>query len=138
MPIHDQTYRRYAGKRDVAGRAWMVIARNGVLTIVRKRLFLGLLILSWLPFVVGAVLPQPISQHIRSGLHDLPDRFDTEPLEDLGGFGTHTPQGAHRQRREKVRFCAGRQDRARRCAGRVAGGFAGSRSRRSESLLVHL
>lgn len=55
MPIHDQTYRRYAGSKDVAGRAWMVIARTGVLTIIRKRLFLGLLLLAWLPFAVGAV-----------------------------------------------------------------------------------
>ncbi len=55
MPIHDQSYRRYAGKKDLAGRAWMVIARNGVMTIVKKRLFLGLLLLAWLPFVIGAV-----------------------------------------------------------------------------------
>jgi ABC-2 type transport system permease protein len=55
VPIHDQTYRRYAGTRDLAGRAWMVIARNGVLGIIKKRLFLGLLLLAWLPFVIGAV-----------------------------------------------------------------------------------
>lgn len=56
MPIHDQTYRRYAGHREPAGRAWLVIARNGILTILRKRLFLGLLLLAWIPFVVGAVM----------------------------------------------------------------------------------
>jgi ABC-type transport system involved in multi-copper enzyme maturation permease subunit len=39
----------------MAGRAWMVIARNGILTIVKKRLFLGLLLLSWLPFIIAAV-----------------------------------------------------------------------------------
>ena len=55
MPIHDQSYRRYAGRRDLAGQAWMVIARNGIRTILRKRLFLGLLIMAWIPFVVGAV-----------------------------------------------------------------------------------
>ena len=55
MPIHDQTYRRYGGVKEVAGRAWVAIMRNGVLTIVRKRMFLGLLLLAWLPFVVGAV-----------------------------------------------------------------------------------
>jgi ABC-type transport system involved in multi-copper enzyme maturation permease subunit len=55
MPIHDQTYRRYAGTKEIAGRAWFVIARTGILTIVRKRLFLGLLLLAWLPFVIGAV-----------------------------------------------------------------------------------
>lgn len=56
MPIHDQTYRRYAGRREQAGQAWMVIAVNGIRTIIRKRLFLGLLLLAWIPFVVGAVM----------------------------------------------------------------------------------
>ncbi len=56
MPIHDQSYRRYAGHREYAGRAWMVIARNGIGTIARKRLFIGLLLLAWIPFVVGAVM----------------------------------------------------------------------------------
>jgi ABC-2 type transport system permease protein len=56
MPIHDQSYRRYAGRRDLAGQAWMVIARNGIRTILRKRLFLGLLVAAWIPFVVGAVM----------------------------------------------------------------------------------
>jgi ABC-type transport system involved in multi-copper enzyme maturation permease subunit len=55
MPIHDQSYRRYTGAREPIGRAWGVIARNGVRTIVRKRLFLGLLLLAWIPFIVGAV-----------------------------------------------------------------------------------
>ncbi len=55
MPIHDQSYRRYTGRREEPGKAWLVIARNGILTILRKRLFIGLLILAWIPFVVGAV-----------------------------------------------------------------------------------
>ncbi len=55
MPIHDQSYRRYGGAREPIGKAWAVIARHGVLTIVRKRLFLGLLLLAWIPFVIGAV-----------------------------------------------------------------------------------
>jgi ABC-2 type transport system permease protein len=56
VPIHDQTYRRYAGSRAQAGQAWLVIAATGIRTIVRKRLFLGLLLLAWIPFVVGAVM----------------------------------------------------------------------------------
>jgi ABC-2 type transport system permease protein len=56
MPIHDQSYRRYAGGKEQSGQAWMVIASNGIRTIVRKRLFLGLLLLAWIPFVVGAVM----------------------------------------------------------------------------------
>ena len=29
MPIHDQGYRRYGGKRQAQGRIWWVIARSG-------------------------------------------------------------------------------------------------------------
>ncbi len=56
MPIHDQTYRRYVGSRATPGQAWLVIATTGIRTIIRKRLFLGLLLLAWVPFVVGAVM----------------------------------------------------------------------------------
>lgn len=55
MPIHDQSYRRYAGGKAPLGRAWTVIARAGILTMIRKRAFLGLLVFAWLPFVVRAV-----------------------------------------------------------------------------------
>lgn len=55
MPIHDQSYRRYAGGKALPGRAWIVIAWSGILTMIRKRSFLGLLIFAWLPFVVRAV-----------------------------------------------------------------------------------
>jgi ABC-2 type transport system permease protein len=55
MPIHDQSYRRYAGGRALPGRAWTVIAWSGILNMIRKRAFLALLIFAWLPFVVRAV-----------------------------------------------------------------------------------
>lgn len=55
MPIHDQSYRRYGGGKTMPGRAWTVIAWAGMLTMLRKRAFLGLLIFAWLPFVVRAV-----------------------------------------------------------------------------------
>ena len=55
MPIHDQSYRRYGGLKTAPGRAWAVIARAGIMTMVRKRVFLGLLLFAWLPFVVRAV-----------------------------------------------------------------------------------
>jgi ABC-2 type transport system permease protein len=55
MPIHDQSYRRYGGGRTSPGRGWTVIARAGIMTVVRKRVFLGVLIFAWLPFVVRAV-----------------------------------------------------------------------------------
>jgi ABC-2 type transport system permease protein len=52
MPIHDQGYRRYGGTRARPGRAWAVIATTGIRTRIRQRAFVGLLLLSWLPFVV--------------------------------------------------------------------------------------
>lgn len=55
MPIHDQGYRRYGGTRAPLGRAWAVIARTGATMLIKKRAFIALLILGWLPFVVRAV-----------------------------------------------------------------------------------
>src|SRR3990170_673091 len=55
MPIHDQSYRRYRGGRAMPGQAWLVIARAGIVTMLRKRAFLGVLLVAWLPFVVRAV-----------------------------------------------------------------------------------
>ena len=55
MPIHDQGYRRYLGTRAAIGRAWQVMARAGVLSIIGKRQFIGLMLFAWVPFVVRAV-----------------------------------------------------------------------------------
>jgi len=55
MPIHDQGYRRYRGERSPKGRAWAVIAAAGIRTSLRKRIFLGLLLIAWFQFIVRAV-----------------------------------------------------------------------------------
>jgi ABC-type transport system involved in multi-copper enzyme maturation permease subunit len=55
MPIHDQSYRRYGGGKATPGMAWLVIARAGILQMLRKRIFLGLLLFAWFPFIVRAV-----------------------------------------------------------------------------------
>ena len=55
MPIHDQSYRRYKGEHDPQGRAWTVIATAGIRNMLAKRMFLGLLIVAWLPFIVRSV-----------------------------------------------------------------------------------
>jgi ABC-2 type transport system permease protein len=55
MPIHDQGYRRYGGNKARTGTAWMVIARAGIRTMVSKKAFLGLMLISWFPFFVRAV-----------------------------------------------------------------------------------
>jgi ABC-2 type transport system permease protein len=55
VPIHDQGYRRYGGGRAPRGHAWAVIASAGVRTMLAKRAFLGLLLISLLPFFARAV-----------------------------------------------------------------------------------
>jgi ABC-type transport system involved in multi-copper enzyme maturation permease subunit len=55
MPIHDQSYRRYGGGRTTQGRGWTVIAAAGIRTMIKKRVFLGLMLVSWAPFIARAV-----------------------------------------------------------------------------------
>lgn len=55
MPVHDQGYRRYRGLKADRGGAWAVIAGAGIRSLLGRRAFLGLLLASWIPFVVRAV-----------------------------------------------------------------------------------
>ena len=55
MPIHDQGYRRYGGTRSAIGTAWRVMTRAGVMSIISKRQFIGLMLFAWAPFVVRVV-----------------------------------------------------------------------------------
>lgn len=55
MPIHDQGYRRYGGTRSSIGTAWRVMTRAGVMSIISKRQFIGLMLFAWAPFVVRVV-----------------------------------------------------------------------------------
>jgi ABC-2 type transport system permease protein len=55
MPIHDQSYRRYRGGKAMPGQAWTVIARAGILNMIRKRIFLAVLLGGWIPFVGYAI-----------------------------------------------------------------------------------
>ena len=55
MPIHDQGYRRYAGRRAPHGRTWWVIARAGIMERIHERRFLALLIFAWSLFLFYAV-----------------------------------------------------------------------------------
>lgn len=54
MPIHDQGYRRYRGGK-AGGRAWLVIMKTGIRTMLGDRKFIALLAVSWIQFVVRAV-----------------------------------------------------------------------------------
>ena len=55
MPIHDQGYRRYIGSRTAIGRSGMVMTRAGVMTMVVKRVFIGVMLMAWINYVVRAV-----------------------------------------------------------------------------------
>ena len=55
MPIHDQGYRHYSGQRAPHGGAWWVIARTHMMSSVRYRWFIVVLVVAWVPFVVRAV-----------------------------------------------------------------------------------
>jgi ABC-2 type transport system permease protein len=55
MPIHDQSYRRYKGERVNARSAWTVIALAGIRSFISKRLFLGVLLFAYIPFIVRLV-----------------------------------------------------------------------------------
>ena len=55
MPIHDQGYRRFAGRRDQLGRGWTVIAGAGIRSLLSRRLFLGLLLVAYANFLIRCV-----------------------------------------------------------------------------------
>ncbi len=55
MPIHDQSYRHYAGGKAAPGRSWTVIAWAGMRTFFKKRAFMGLMLFALSPFIVRAV-----------------------------------------------------------------------------------
>ena len=56
MPIHDQGYRPLRRRHGAhAAAAWIVIAAAGIRTLFARSAFLGLLLLSWFPFLVRAV-----------------------------------------------------------------------------------
>jgi ABC-2 type transport system permease protein len=55
VPIHDQGYRRYEGRRAPHGQAWWIIARTQFLAALKYRPFVILLLVSWVPFIGRAV-----------------------------------------------------------------------------------
>lgn len=56
MPIHDQGYRRYEGKRVPVGRAWWTMARMHLVSAFRRRWFLMMLFAGWIQFFVLALI----------------------------------------------------------------------------------
>ena len=56
MPIHDHSYRRYAGPRNAPSSVWSVIAWTGLRALLARRLFLVVMLFAWGQFVVRAVV----------------------------------------------------------------------------------
>lgn len=54
-PIHDQSYRRYEGKREPLGRSWLVITRAGIRSTLARKALLAVLVVAWIPFIVRTV-----------------------------------------------------------------------------------
>lgn len=66
-PIHDQSYRRYAGTRMPVGQGWSVIAKEGIRGMFAKRPFLFLMIFAWIPFVVRCVQLYIVANYPQAG-----------------------------------------------------------------------
>ena len=86
MPIHDQGYRRYRGRRVPVGHAWSVIARAGLRALLAKRTFLALLLVAWFPFFVRSV--QKIQQEVRCGHRVAHSRARGSMLESMSIWRT--------------------------------------------------
>ena len=66
-PIHDQSYRRYQGQKLPLGRNWVVIWSAGVRAMLNKKVFLGLLVLAWIPFLVRTVQIWAVTMYPEAG-----------------------------------------------------------------------
>lgn len=66
-PVHDQSYRRYEGPRQPQGRGWLVIAGAGLRTVLARKTFIALLLLSWLPFLVRTVQIYAVTMYPQAG-----------------------------------------------------------------------
>jgi len=92
MPIHDQSYRRYAGPRDEPGHAWTVIAWAGIRSMITKRMFIGLLIFAWIPFIVRAVQTYIAANFPQASMLQPTVETYREFIDQQGAFGTFGDQ----------------------------------------------
>jgi hypothetical protein len=66
-PVHDQSYRRYQGSRAPVGRAWGIILRAGLRSLLSRKVFIALLIVSWIPFIVRTVQIYVVTTYPQAG-----------------------------------------------------------------------
>jgi ABC-2 type transport system permease protein len=77
VPIHDQGYRHYVGQRAPHGRAWWVIARAHILTLLQYRWFQLLLLAASVPFLIraGQIYFATTNPQVAQLLATTPDTF---------------------------------------------------------------
>ncbi len=56
MPIHDLGYRHWSGEWTSHPYRWWVITRQGIRILARRKWFIALMLLAWIPFVVRSVM----------------------------------------------------------------------------------
>jgi ABC-2 type transport system permease protein len=66
-PIHDQSYRRYAGSRAPIGRAWTVIAGTGIRTMLARKWFLAVLLGSYFTFIYRTIQIYFVTMYPQAG-----------------------------------------------------------------------
>jgi ABC-2 type transport system permease protein len=67
MPIYEQVYRRYEAREPLRRLRFWPITREALRLVLAKRAFLGLLALSWLPFVVRLVQVYVVTRFPEAG-----------------------------------------------------------------------
>lgn len=86
-PIHDQSYRRYAGERRPLGRGWAVITKAGIRSMLSRKWFLGLLLLAWVPFIVRTVQIYAVTMYPTAGqVLPVDARMFMQFVEQQGSF----------------------------------------------------
>jgi len=86
VPIHSEGYRPYRGAREPQGWGWLVITTAGVRGIIRKRLFLGLLLIAWVPFIVRSVQIYAAVNFPQASFLDISAQTFRDFLEQQGLF----------------------------------------------------
>jgi ABC-2 type transport system permease protein len=86
MPIHDQGYRHFEGQKDAIGRGWIVITMAGIRSLLRTRVFLGLLLFAWVPFIVRAVQIYAASNFPTASFLAVTSKTFREFLDQQGTF----------------------------------------------------
>jgi ABC-2 type transport system permease protein len=72
MPIYEQSYRRYEARAPLRRVRFWPITREALRLILAKRAFLGLLALSWLPFVGFVIYIYGVTRFGEAGQRMLP------------------------------------------------------------------